>query len=49
LLARYEEGMNLAKACQEKLADAETRIRQLEEAGDGTLRLKPLTPDTADE
>jgi exodeoxyribonuclease VII small subunit len=49
LLTRYEEGMQLAKACQEKLADAEVRIRQLEEAADGALRLKPLTADAAEE
>jgi len=34
LLARYEEGTRLAKLCQEKLAAAELRIRQLEAAPD---------------
>lgn len=30
LLAQYEEGTQLVKLCQEKLAAAEIRIRQLE-------------------
>ncbi len=30
LLARYEEGTQLVKVCQEKLAAAEVRIRQLD-------------------
>lgn len=42
LLAKYEEGTRLAKICQEKLADAELRIQQLEKSGSGELKLKSL-------
>ena len=42
LLAKYEEGTRLAKACQEKLAEAELKIQQLEKTAAGELRLKPL-------
>jgi len=33
LLARYEEGNQLARLCQTRLADAELKIRQLEKNG----------------
>jgi exodeoxyribonuclease VII small subunit len=42
LLARYEEGTRLAKICQEKLAEAELKIRQLEKNAAGELKLKTL-------
>jgi exodeoxyribonuclease VII small subunit len=42
LLAKYEEGTRLAKACQEKLAEAELKIQQLEKTAAGELKLKPL-------
>ena len=42
LIARYEEGTRLAKACQEKLAEAELKIQQLEKTAAGELKLKPL-------
>jgi len=46
LLAKYEEGTRLAKACQEKLAEAELKIQQLEETASGEMKLKPLaTPE----
>ena len=48
LLTRYEEGMNLAKACQGKLAEAEVRIQQLEKTAEGTLALKPFAPDSTE-
>ena len=41
LLARYEEGMKLSKICQEKLAEAELKIQQLEKTPGGELKLKP--------
>jgi len=41
LLARYEEGVKLARACQSKLADAELRIHQLEKSAAGDLSLRP--------
>ena len=42
LLAKYEEGTRLAKACQEKLAEAELKIQQLEQTAAGELKLKPV-------
>jgi exodeoxyribonuclease VII small subunit len=42
LLAKYEEGTRLAKICQEKLADAELKIQQLEKTAAGDMKLKPL-------
>jgi len=44
LLAKYEEGTKLAKLCQEKLAEAELKIQQLEKTAAGDLVLKPLAP-----
>ncbi len=44
LLAKYEEGTRLARTCQEKLAEAEVKIRQLEKAATGEMKLKPLAP-----
>ena len=42
LIARYEEGTRLAKVCQEKLAEAEVKIQQLEKNAGGEMKLKPL-------
>jgi exodeoxyribonuclease VII small subunit len=42
LLARYEEGARLVKICQEKLAEAEVKIQQLEKSAAGELKLKPF-------
>jgi exodeoxyribonuclease VII small subunit len=47
LLARYEEGVRLVKICQEKLAEAEVKIQQLEKTAAGEMKLTPL--DLADE
>ena len=47
LLAKYEEGAKLVKICQEKLAEAELKIRQLEKSAAGELKLKPV--DLAEE
>lgn len=41
LVAKYEEGMKLAQACQAKLAEAELRIQQLEKNAAGEMQLKP--------
>jgi len=49
LIARYEEGVKLAKVCQEKLAEAELKIQQLEKTSAGELKLKPLTADLSEE
>jgi len=44
LLAKYEEGARLVKICQEKLAEAELKIQQLEKNAAGELKLKPVDP-----
>ena len=49
LLARYEEGAQLVRVCQEKLAEAELKIQQLERNAAGEMKLKPLSPEAADE
>jgi exodeoxyribonuclease VII small subunit len=46
LLAKYEEGTRLVKICQEKLAEAELKIRQLEKNAAGEMKLKPLGEET---
>ena len=45
LIARYEEGTRLAKVCQEKLAEAELKIQQLEKNAAGEMKLKPFGQD----
>ncbi|HEX3890732.1 MAG TPA: exodeoxyribonuclease VII small subunit [Verrucomicrobiae bacterium] len=45
LLAKYEEGSKLVKICQEKLADAELKIQQLEKNAAGEMKLKPFESD----
>jgi len=42
LLSKYEEGTRLARTCQEKLAEAELKIQQLEKNASGEMKLKPL-------
>ncbi len=42
LLAKYEEGAKLVKVCQEKLAEAELKIQQLEKNAAGEMKLKTL-------
>jgi exodeoxyribonuclease VII small subunit len=42
LLAKYEEGAKLVKVCQEKLAEAELKIQQLEKTAGGEIKLKSL-------
>lgn len=42
LLGKYEQGMRMAKVCQDKLAEAELKIQQLEKGAAGELKLKPL-------
>ena len=48
LLARYEEGVKLVKVCQEKLAEAELKIQQLEKCAANEIKLKPLSPDLSE-
>ncbi len=49
LLARFEQGAQLAQLCQTRLADAELKIQQLEKTAAGQLVAKPavLSEDTA--
>ena len=42
MLARYEEGMKLARHCQAKLEEAGVKIQQLEKDAAGEFNLKPL-------
>ncbi|MBI5383592.1 MAG: exodeoxyribonuclease VII small subunit [Verrucomicrobia bacterium] len=44
MLARYEEGVKLARHCQARLEEAEVKIQQLERNAAGELALKPLDP-----
>jgi exodeoxyribonuclease VII small subunit len=48
MLARYEEGVKLARHCQAKLEEAGQKIQQLEKSAAGEFTLKPLeeSPDT---
>jgi exodeoxyribonuclease VII small subunit len=48
LLAKYEEGTQLAKACQAKLAEAEVRIQQVEKNAAGELTLKPAPTEESE-
>ena len=43
LLAKYEEGTRLSRICQQKLAEAEVKIQQLEKNATGEIKLKALT------
>jgi len=45
LLAKYEEGAKLVKICQDKLAEAELKIQQLEKTAAGEMKLKPFDKD----
>lgn len=42
LLAKYEEGTRLTKICQDKLAEAELKVQQLEKTAAGELKTKPV-------
>jgi len=48
LLARYEAGTKLVKICQEKLAEAELKIQQLEKNAAGEMKLKPFETEEAE-
>jgi len=45
LLTKYEEGTRLVRICQEKLAEAELKLRQLEKNTAGEIKLKPFETD----
>ncbi len=42
MLARFEQGVKLARHCHTKLQEAELRIQQLEKNAAGEFALKPL-------
>ncbi len=42
LMTQFEEGTRLAKICQAKLAQAETKIQLLEKNAAGELTLRPV-------
>jgi exodeoxyribonuclease VII small subunit len=42
LMTQFEEGTRLAKICQARLAQAETKIQQLEKNAAGELTLRPV-------
>src|SRR5262245_14333254 len=46
LLARFEEGTQLARQCQSRLADAELKIQKLEQNLAGDLTVKPMSVET---
>lgn len=48
LLARYEEGTQLARICQAKLAEADLKIQQLEKNAAGDITLKPFETEAAE-
>ena len=49
LLGKYEEGTQLARICQEKLAEAELKIQQLERNAAGEVKLKPLSLEESEQ
>lgn len=49
LLARYEEGMKLARVCENRLAAAELRIQQLEKDAAGNPVTRPFAADAGPE
>ena len=46
LIVRYEEGMNLVKICQERLASAEQKIEIIARNSAGKTTVKPFEPMT---
>lgn len=48
LLKHYEEGTQLARLCQEHLADAELKIQVLERTNSGELKLKPMSREESE-
>lgn len=45
MLKRFEDGAKLAKACQSKLSEAETKIKKLEKTATGEFDLTELAPN----
>ena len=42
LLAKFEEGSQLTRICQQKLAEAEVKIQQVEKSAAGEITTKPM-------
>ena len=49
LLGKYEAGTRLARICQEKLAEAELKIQQLERNAAGEMKLKSISSDESEQ
>ena len=49
LMQKFEDGTKLAKLCQEKLAQAEVRIQQIEKNAAGELTLNPFDAQNGNE
>ncbi len=49
MLAKFEEGIRLAKLCQARLEEAELKIQTLEKNAAGQLTLRPGPAPTAQE
>jgi exodeoxyribonuclease VII small subunit len=49
LIVRYEEGMNLVKVCQERLANAEQKIEIIARNSAGKREVKEFEPATEPE
>lgn len=47
LLAKFEEGAKLAKFCQDKLAEAEVRVKTLERSVEGAFEMRSMEPSEA--
>ncbi len=46
-LKKYEDGVQLVRACQSKLTDAERKIEVLTKTLDGSLKKEPFDPEGA--
>jgi exodeoxyribonuclease VII small subunit len=49
LMQKFEEGTQLAKVCQDKLAQAEVRIQQIEKNAAGEPTLNPFDAQNGNE
>jgi exodeoxyribonuclease VII small subunit len=48
LLAKYEEGSRLLKACESRLKDAELKIEKLKKQKDGSTAFEPIESTRAE-
>lgn len=48
-LKRYEEGVKLSRACQDKLVQAEKKIQVLTKTLSGSLKKEPFDPEDVQE